>query len=98
MLGHERLGLALRGELLLAVEVTLGDGAVLERLGREEVVDEAVLLDEALGDDPEDLRPDFADGVDTPVAGLVEGLVDGGVDGLILWKHAMVRLYYSRCI
>ena len=98
MLGDERERRAVRGVRALAVEVALGDRAIRERLGREEVVDEAVLLDEALGDDPEDLRPDLADGVDTPVAGLVEGLVDGGVDGLVLWKHTMVRLYYSRCI
>ena len=98
VLRHERLRLPLRVVLARAVEVALGHGPVRERLRREEVVDEAVLLDQALGDDPEDLRPDLTDGVDTPVAGRVESLVDGGVDGLVLWKRTMVRLYYSHHI
>jgi hypothetical protein len=67
-----------------AVEVAGGDGAVGGGRGREEVVREAVLLDQALRDDPEDLRPDLADGVDTEVTGLVERLVRRGVDGLVL--------------
>ena len=67
-----------------AVEVARGYGAVLERSRGEEVLCVSVLLNEALGDDPEDLSPDFTDGVDTPVAGLVEGLVRRRVDGLVL--------------
>jgi hypothetical protein len=43
-----------------------------------------VLLDEALGDDPKHLCPDFTDSVDTEVSRLVKGLVGRGVDGLVL--------------
>jgi hypothetical protein len=67
-----------------AVEVARGDGAVLERSRRIEAICVPVLLDEALGDDPKDLSPDFTDGVDTPVAWLVKSLVLGGVDGGVL--------------
>ena len=70
-----------------AVEVAFGDGSVLERLGREEVVGETVLLDQLLGDDPEQLCPDFADRVQASVPRLVQGLVGGRVDGLVLYKR-----------
>ncbi len=93
MLRHEWLRLAVREVLLLAVEIAFGDGAVLERLRREEIVDEAVLLDEALGDDPEQLRPNFTDRVDTPVAGLVEGLVGRRIDGLVLCGMIFELMY-----
>ena len=43
-----------------------------------------MLGDETLRDEPEDLSPDFADGVDTPVTRLVEGLVGRRVDSFIL--------------
>lgn len=84
MLGDERLRLAIHEVLPRAVEVALGDGTILEWLRREEVVDEAMLLDEPLGDDPEDLRPNLADSVHAPVSRLVEGLVGRRVNGLIL--------------
>ena len=72
-----------------AVEVARGYGAVLERSRGEEVLCVPVLLDEALGDDPEDLSPDFTDGVDTPVAGLVEGLVHRGVNCFVLQEMSV---------
>lgn len=42
-----------------AVEITLGDSAVLERLRREERLRVSMLLNKALRDDPEDLCPDL---------------------------------------
>ena len=75
MLGNERLGVTVDLVFAGAVEVTSGDGAVLPGQRWEESVRESVLLDELLGDDPEDLSPDLANGVDTPITGLVEGLV-----------------------
>lgn len=84
MLGDEGQPLAEGVDLLGAVEVACGDGAVFEGLGWEERFGVAVLLDETLGDNPEDLSPDFSDGVYTPVAGLIQSLVSGGVDGLVL--------------
>lgn len=83
----------LRHEGLLAragaVEVALRDGAIRTGGGRVKVVGEAVLLNEALGNDPEDLRPYFTDGVDTEVSRLVEGLVSRRVDGLVLCMGLM---------
>jgi hypothetical protein len=79
VLGNERL-LARTG----AIEISLRDSPVSAGGRREEVVREAVLLDEPLRDDPEHLRPDLADGVDTEVSRLVEGLVRRRVDGLVL--------------
>lgn len=84
VLGDEGQLLAEGVDLLGAVEVACGDAAVFEGLGWEERLRVAVLLDEALGDDPEDLSPDFSDGVYAPVAWLIQGLVSGGVDGLVL--------------
>ena len=84
--GHERLLLASSVELARAVELADGNGAVRERRRGVECVGVSVLGDQALRDDPEDLRPDFADGVNAPVAGLVEGLVRRGIDGVILKK------------
>jgi hypothetical protein len=80
VLGHERL-LAGGG----AVEVAFGDGTISKRRGWVNVVAETVLLDKALRDDPEDLRPDFTDGVDTEVS--VEGLVGRRVNSLVLSKN-----------
>jgi hypothetical protein len=65
------------------VEVALGDNTVGTRLGWEEGLTPSVLGDQLLLDDPEDLSPDFADGVYTPVAGLVESLVGRGVDDVV---------------
>ena len=83
VLGDERLGIALRIVLACPVEVALGDRTILKGLGREEVVDEAVLLDQALRDDPQHLRPDLANGVHAPVTGLVKCLVGRWVDSLV---------------
>lgn len=66
------------------VEVTRWDGSVLTRCGRVELVRVSVLVDEFLRHDPEELSPDFTDGVDTPVAGLVKGLVRRWVDSRVL--------------
>jgi hypothetical protein len=82
--GNKRL-LALSG----AVEVTNRNRSVFRRFGGIQVVREAVLLDEALRDDPEDLGPDFTDGMDTPVTRLVESLVRRRVDSLVLETHRL---------
>ena len=81
MAGHEAFGLAIGGELLRAVEVVLGHTAVLERHGREECVGPSVLANQLVRNDEEYLRPDLTDGVDAPIAALVEGAVRRRVDG-----------------
>jgi len=70
VLGDERGGLASRIERLLrGLEVVVvGLGSVRRR---EERGGEAVLLHEALRHDEQELGPDLADGVDTPVSGLL---------------------------
>ena len=75
MLRHKRLSLAGGSILSRPIEVSLRHRSVLKRCRREQCVDIAVLIDEALRDDPEDLGPDFANGVYTPVTRLVESLV-----------------------
>ena len=62
------------------VEVTPKDHTVVERLGREDVC-EAVLGDQPVRDDSEDLRLELANGVDAPVAELIECLY---VQGLMI--------------
>jgi len=79
MLGDQR---ACRVRSLL-VEIAEGNGAVLECGGREECSGEPVLGDELLLDDPEDLGPDFTDGVNTPVTSSVEDLVSRRVDSRV---------------
>jgi hypothetical protein len=78
--GHQRLLFARCRVFTCAVELALGDRAILKRLGREKRLRVFVLLDQALGNSPENLRPDFTDGVHTPVARLIERLVARGVD------------------
>jgi hypothetical protein len=73
-----------------AVEVTLRDDAVLVGLWREEIRCKAVLLDHLLLDDPEDFCPDFADGMNAPIARLVEGFVRRGVNGEVLERMISV--------
>lgn len=75
MLGDERFGSTVDLVFAGAVEVTGWDGTILFGQRREECVREFVFLDEFLGDNPEDLSPDLANGVHTPVTRLVEGLV-----------------------
>ena len=75
MLRNERFGVTVDLVFTGAVEVTSGDGAVRFSQRREEGVRESVLLDEFLGDNPEDLSPDLTNGMDTPVARTVESLV-----------------------
>ena len=67
-----------------AVEVADGDRTILEGKGREERVDEAMLLDQPLSDDPKYLCPDLADCMNSPVPGFVKCLVRGWIDGVIL--------------
>ena len=75
VLGDKGLRLAVRKVFTWTVEIAFWDGAVLKRLGGEEVIREAMLLDKPLGHNPKNLRPDLANRVDTPVTGLVKGLV-----------------------
>jgi hypothetical protein len=77
MLGNKRT-------LVIPIEVTCGNGTVLERSRREQLVRVTVLLDELLGHDPQNLSPDFTNSMDTPVSWLVERLVGRWVDRLIL--------------
>ena len=84
VLGNERLGGTAGIVLARSVEVASGDGAIFFSQRGEEGVGESVFVDEFLGDDPEHLGPDLADGVHTPVTWLVEGLVRRRVDGDIL--------------
>jgi hypothetical protein len=67
----------------VAIEISSGDGSVGERRRREELIRVAMLLNELLGNDPEDLGPDFANGVHTPVYRLVKGLIGRWVNRLI---------------
>ena len=75
VLGNERLGGTVGFVLARSVEVASGDRPILLGQWREEGVRESVFLDESLGGNPEDLSPDLADGVHTPVTWLVESLV-----------------------
>ncbi|SRR6266702_2509667 len=72
------------GELGCTVEVTKRNRAIFERKWREERLDEAVLRNQPLGDDPEYLCPDLTDRVDPPVLGLIECLVRGRIDRFVL--------------
>ena len=75
VLGNERFGGTVNIVLTRSVEVASGDRPILLGQWREEGVRESVFLDESLGGNPEDLSPDLADGVHTPVTWLVESLV-----------------------
>ena len=90
VLGDERFGAAVDLIFTGPVEVPGGNGTILLDQGREERIREPVLLYKFIGDDPEDLSPDFTNGVHTPVTRLVEGLVRRGVDVDVL-KTCPVR-------
>lgn len=75
MFGDEGLSFTSGSVFCGFIEVAFWDGSILKRRRREERVGVAVLLDKTLGDNPEDLSPDFTDGVDSPVTWLVQGLV-----------------------
>lgn len=87
VLGHKGLLLAECIILLGTIEVALGNCAIGKRFRREEGVRVSVLGNETLGDDPEDLSPNFTNGVHTPVTRLIESLVRRGVDGVVLKKE-----------
>lgn len=80
MFGNERLGGTVGLVFAGSVEVPSRDGAILVDQRREKGNREPVLLDEFIGDNPEDLSPDFTNGVHTPVTWFVEGLVCRGID------------------
>ena len=75
MLGNEGFGVAVDLVFTSAVKVTSRDGTVRLSQRREECIRKPVLLDELLGDNPEDLSPDLTNSVDTPVTRTVEGFV-----------------------
>jgi len=79
VLGNERLGGAVSFTFSGSIEVAGRNGAILFGQRREEGIREFVLLDEFLGDDPEDLSPDLTNRVDTPVTWLIEGFVRRGI-------------------
>ena len=83
MAGDEAFRLAVSCELLWAVEVVLGHAAILERHRWEECVGPPVLINQLVRDDKEHLRPDLTDGMNAPVATLVEGVVRRRVDGRV---------------
>jgi hypothetical protein len=84
VLRYEGLSLTSARVFSRPVEVALWYSSVLEGCRREQSVDIAVLVDEVLRHDPEDLCPNFTNGVDAPVTRLVKGLVIRWVNGLIL--------------
>ena len=75
VLGNKRFGRTIGLVFAGSVKVTGGDGAIFLNQRREEGIREPVLFDKFIGDNPEDLSPDFSNGVYTPVTWLVEGLV-----------------------
>jgi hypothetical protein len=89
MLGNQR-SYAFRTRFLGSVEVTLGNGAILKRLRREQGVGEAMLRDELLRKDPKNLRPDFTNSMDTPVTWLIKGLVCRRINGEVLYFHSLI--------
>ena len=84
VLWNERLGATVDIVIDGSVEVPSRDGAIVFRHRGEEGIRESVLLDKVLGDNPENLSPDLADGVYTPVTWFVEGFVCRGVNGNVL--------------
>ena len=72
------------GKLWHAVEIADRNCAIFERKRREERLNEAMLRNQPLGNDPEYLCPDLTDSVNPPVLGLIERLVCGWVDSCIL--------------
>ena len=84
VLWNKRLGVTVNVVLAGSVEVPSGDGTVTFGCRGEEGIRESVLLDKLLGDNPEHLSPDFANGMYTPITWLVEGLVCRRVDGNVL--------------
>ena len=66
------------------VEITFWDDAALIRLWGEKIRSKAVFLDDLLLNYPKYFGPDFADSMNTPIAGFVQGFVRRGVDGEVL--------------
>lgn len=71
------------------VEVTFRDVVVIG-LWWEEICRKSVLLDHLLLNDPEDFCPDFADGMNAPIARLVQDFVRRGVNGEVLGREISV--------
>ena len=92
MLGYQRFTLASSSVLCWPVEVALRDGTILERKRREQRIGIAVLGNQALRDDPEDLSPNFTNGVHTPVTRLIESLVCRGIDSVVLQKKGLAPI------
>lgn len=85
VLGYKRTAVAEPVELRGLIEIAFGDRAVFESQRREERVSVAVFVDEPLGDDPEYLCPNLADGMYTPVARFVQCLIRRRVNSLVLF-------------
>ena len=84
VLGNQRLGLARRSVLQRSVEVTFRDRAIFKRKRREQRVRVTVLSNQAVGNDPKNFSPNFANGVNTPVTRFIQGLVSRRIDSLVL--------------
>jgi hypothetical protein len=84
VLRHELTCRARQKRLRRTVEVTKRDTAVFEGKRWEERLDETVLSDQSLRNDPKNLCPDLTNRVDSPVPRLVECLVRGRINGIVL--------------
>lgn len=84
MLRYQRLLFARSCVLHRFVEVSLWDGTIFKGRRRKQRIDITVLGDETLGHDPENLSPDLANGMDTPVTRFVKCLVRRWVDSVVL--------------
>lgn len=84
MLRDQRSRLSGCSKVCRSVEVANWNRAVLERCRGEERVGVPMFGDELLRGHPKDLSPNFTNGMNAPVARLIESLIGGGVDAFIL--------------
>ena len=103
VLGNERFRSAVDFIFARSVEVTGRNRTILFDQRREEGFRKPVVLDEFIGNNPEDLGPDFTNGMHTPVTWLVESLVCRGVNVDVLMTYLRMsclvqdkRVTYSR--
>lgn len=84
MFRHKLPWRARRRRIRHTVEIADWDCAIFERKWWEKRLSEAVLLDQPVSNDPEDLCPHLANRVNSPVSRLVKCLVRGGINAFIL--------------
>lgn len=93
VLGNKGFTFASSSEFGGLVEVTFGDGSVLEWCRGEQSIGISVLLDKALRDNPKDFSPDFTNSVDTPIAWFIQGLISRWVNRFILVYEGQQQWY-----